>query len=131
MAKKKTSRRRPEQQQPIWTRADLFFGNEFSGVLGAVHLPTTAEKSADAPVPARRHSERAQGADYTVAQAAEAMNLSQDKVRALFRNEPGVKKLTDPDAGKKRKRKYETLRIPQDVFDRVNRRLSVPSKGLN
>lgn len=63
-------------------------------------------------------------ADYTVNQLAEEWGLSPEKIRELFRNEPGVIKLQDPDASKKRKRRYTTLRIPVEVAQRVRRRLS-------
>lgn len=63
-------------------------------------------------------------ADYTVNQLAEEWGLSPEKIRELFRNEPGVIKLRDPNASKKRKRPYVTLRIPPEVAQRVRRTLS-------
>jgi hypothetical protein len=126
MPKKKSAPKKT--QQPIWTRSDVFFGDQFDGILGAVQLPTTTEPAAPAR-PAKAPSERAAHANYTVAQAAEILNLSQDKVRKMFQNEPDVERLTDTDAGKKRKRKYVTLRIPPEVFERVRRRMKVPNKG--
>jgi predicted DNA binding CopG/RHH family protein len=53
------------------------------------------------------------------------MGMSDDEVRERFRTEPGVIRLTDENAGKKRKRMYVTLRIPEEVLQRVERRLSV------
>jgi hypothetical protein len=50
--------------------------------------------------------------------------FSSDKIRELFRNEPGALKLKDENAAKKRKRSYVTLRIPPEVAQRVKRRLS-------
>jgi hypothetical protein len=59
-----------------------------------------------------------------VAQLAAEWGFSTDKIRELFRNEPGVLKLKDENAAKKRKRSYVTLRIPPEVAQRVKRRLS-------
>jgi hypothetical protein len=59
-----------------------------------------------------------------VAQLAKEWGFSTDKIRELFRNEPGILKLRDENAAKKRKRSYVTLRIPPEVAQRVKRRLS-------
>ncbi len=64
-------------------------------------------------VPVERH--------YAVAEIAEMWNLSADKVREIFENEPGV--LVIGDRNPRRKRRYVTLRIPQSVLERVHRRL--------
>jgi hypothetical protein len=64
------------------------------------------------------HAER----HYAVAEIAEMWNLSVDKVRELFADEPGVLVI-----GKRRpfrRRPYLTLRIPQSVVERVHARLS-------
>lgn len=61
---------------------------------------------------------------FTVGEIAVILRLSDDAVRDLFRDESGVLAI-----GKERsrgKRGYLTLRIPQDVFDRVCRRLQRP-----
>ena len=58
----------------------------------------------------------------TVRQVAAILNLSDDKVRRMFQDEPGVLVIGDP--GMKSKRKYTTLRIPESVLNRVLRRLS-------
>jgi hypothetical protein len=60
---------------------------------------------------------------FTPAQLAEAWGLSPDTIRKLFRDEPGVLKLGR--ASSRFKQGYVTLRIPQDVAERVHRRLSV------
>jgi hypothetical protein len=70
--------------------------------------------SAGAGVSGERH--------YTVAEIAEMWNLSTDAVRRLFCNEPGVVILGN--SGRRDKRRYRTLRIPQSVLERVHRRLS-------
>jgi hypothetical protein len=62
---------------------------------------------------------------YAVAEIAEMWNLSGDKVRELFENEPGV--LVIGERSPRHKRRYVTLRIPQTVLERVHRRLSSKS----
>jgi hypothetical protein len=64
------------------------------------------------------HAER----HYAVAEIAEMWNLSADKVRSLFEQEPGV--LTIGERNPRHKRRYVTLRIPQSVVERVYHRLS-------
>jgi hypothetical protein len=59
---------------------------------------------------------------YSVKEIADLLNLSQDCVRKLFQNEPGVLVLGDQST--KYKRRYTTLRIPESVFCRVVRRMS-------
>ena len=68
----------------------------------------------ESPAPAERH--------YAVAEIAEMWNLSPDKVRELFENEPGV--LVIGELSPRHKRRYVTLRIPQTVLQRVHSRLS-------
>ena len=62
---------------------------------------------------------------YAVAEIAEMWNLSADKVRELFENEPGV--LMIGERSPRHKRRYVTLRIPQSVLERIHRRLSSKS----
>jgi len=62
---------------------------------------------------------------YAVAEIAEIWNLSADKVRELFENEPGV--LVIGERSPRHKRRYVTLRIPQSVLERVHRCLSSKS----
>jgi hypothetical protein len=59
---------------------------------------------------------------YSPAEIAERWNLSQDAVRKIFENEPGV--LVVGNRQRHHKRRYTTLRIPQSVLERVHRRLS-------
>lgn len=59
---------------------------------------------------------------YTVAEIAEMWHLSDDAVRKLFESEPGVLSIGESRSG--RKRRYVTLRIPEDVAERVHRRLA-------
>jgi hypothetical protein len=67
------------------------------------------------------HAER----HYAVGEIATLWNLSSDKVRELFEQEPGV--LVIGDRNPRGKRRYRTLRIPQTVVDRVHTRLSLKS----
>jgi len=61
---------------------------------------------------------------YTVKEIAEMLKLSDDRVRELFQRETGVLAIgRNPSA---QRRGYVTLRIPQDVFERVYRRLQNP-----
>lgn len=57
---------------------------------------------------------------YTVPELAAAWNVSDDTIRKLFRREPGVVSIRNPRPGR---RDYTTLRVPEDVAQRVYRRL--------
>ena len=59
---------------------------------------------------------------YAITEIAEMWNLSPDKVREIFEDEPGV--LVIGDRSPRHKRRYVTLRIPHSVLQRVHRRLS-------
>ena len=54
---------------------------------------------------------------YTVAEAAEILKVSTDKVTRMFEDEPGVVDLGSSET--LHKRKYRVLRIPHSVFNRV------------
>jgi hypothetical protein len=58
---------------------------------------------------------------YAVAEIAEMWNLSTDKVRELFEDEPGVLVIARRNP---HKRRYVTLRIPKSVVERVHFRLT-------
>lgn len=62
------------------------------------------------------------GEHLTPAYIASILKLSEDKVRDIFREEPGV--VAIPGPGVSNTRRYETLRIPRAVFERVYRRLT-------
>lgn len=68
----------------------------------------------DSPQFAARH--------FSVNEIAELWNLGRDMVRGLFQKEPGVLVLGDQKSSG-RKRRYVTLRIPEDVVRRVHARL--------
>jgi hypothetical protein len=59
---------------------------------------------------------------YSVSEIAALWNLSADKVRRLFEDEPGVLVFGDaqPRYGRRR---HRTLRIPESVAERVYRRM--------
>jgi hypothetical protein len=58
---------------------------------------------------------------YAVPEIAAMWNLSQDAVRKIFHDEPGV--LVLGNQGMAHRRPYTTLRIPESVLQRVHRRL--------
>jgi hypothetical protein len=62
---------------------------------------------------------------YTVKQIAEAWGLSASKVRRIFQNEPDVVFVGEPSRrlGKKLKRRYYTMLIPEFVAVRVYQRM--------
>jgi len=56
---------------------------------------------------------------YSVQELAAALNVSEDKIRRDFGDEPDVIDLGNPSSGK---RPYRPLRIPQHVVDRFYER---------
>ena len=60
---------------------------------------------------------------YTVAEVAEILKVSTDKVTRMFEDEPGVLDLGSPE--KSHKRRYRVIRIPHAVFNRVIHKLRV------
>jgi hypothetical protein len=65
---------------------------------------------------------------YSVAEVAKLWNLSEDSVRRLFADEPGVLTLGKPGP-RMRKRAYTTLRIPQSVLERVHGQYSLGKRS--
>jgi hypothetical protein len=63
---------------------------------------------------------------YTLAEIAELWRVSEDTVRRLFENEPGV--LVLGDSRPRWKRRYRTIRVPASVLERVRRMLSLYSQ---
>ncbi len=76
-------------------------------------LTEPAQRSEPSPLDFRQRH-------YTVAEVAELWNLSPDAVRRLFENEPAV--LALGGKGGRGRRPYTTLRIPENVVERVYRR---------
>ena len=60
---------------------------------------------------------------YDVQEIAAMWNLSEDSVRRIFKNEPGV--LVLGNRTKNNKRRYTTLRIPQSVLEKVHKLCSI------
>ena len=58
---------------------------------------------------------------YTVLELAELWNLSENTIRRIFENEPGVLRWGSREG--RFKRRYTTLRIPETVVLRVHRQL--------
>jgi hypothetical protein len=110
---------RIKNEDLLWVRPDIKFDRDY--VAGS-KLPAPPKSIGKRPRKSAR--DRSPQSDYTVAQLAAEWGFSSDKIRELFRNEPGVLKLRDENAAKKRKRSYVTLRIPPEVAQRVKRRLS-------
>ena len=81
---------------------------------GVRHAGKTSENLADHKFPIEQH--------FTPAELANAWGVSDETVRSIFREEPGVLKLGK--TGTMHRRGYFTLRIPQEVAKRVHRRLS-------
>lgn len=67
----------------------------------------------------------------TVAEIATAWKKSEDVVRRIFLDEPGVLRFGHGTllAGRKYRRRYFSLRIPLSVFQRVEARLQQPRPG--
>jgi hypothetical protein len=61
---------------------------------------------------------------YSVQEVAAMWSLSNDAVRDAFMKEPGV--LVFGHDGRRGKRAYRTLRIPESVVERVHRKMSRP-----
>jgi hypothetical protein len=59
---------------------------------------------------------------FTPQELADAWDVSIDVIRRIFRDEPGVLKIGDKNP--RHKRQYLTLRIPQEVAQRVHQRLA-------
>jgi hypothetical protein len=88
--------------------------------------PVTTKKIAVPPVvnelaaslPKRLLSAPALEHHYSIPQIAKMWCLSVDCVRAIFRDVPGVLKITRPET--RFKRGYVTLRVPESVLLRVH-----------
>ena len=65
------------------------------------------------PIMAEKH--------YTPDELAEMWGVSAETIRNVFRREPGVLRLGEPNG---KKRKYVLMRVPESVAERVHKRLS-------
>jgi AraC-like DNA-binding protein len=63
---------------------------------------------------------------YTPKEIAQRWGLSESKVRRMFEVEPGVLRIGEPSrrVGRKLRRAYFIIRIPESVALRVHRRLT-------
>jgi len=61
---------------------------------------------------------------YSVSEIAILWNLSEDTVRSIFRDEPGVLKIGS--SFKRRKRGYISLRVPESILQKVHESLRKP-----
>ena len=59
----------------------------------------------------------------TTSEVADRLKVTEDTVRRIFMNEPGVIVIYRPRKGR---RQYRTLRIPEHVFRRVVTRFTRP-----
>ena len=76
----------------------------------------TQGRQTSAPSPAfQRH--------FSVAEVAALWNLSEDAIRKLFKNEPGVVVFGTATRGSRRR--YTTVRIPESVLQRVYKQHSL------
>jgi hypothetical protein len=57
---------------------------------------------------------------YSVSEIAALWGLSDDTIRALFRNHPSVLKIDSPELVRRKKRGYCVLRIPESVVQKVH-----------
>jgi hypothetical protein len=85
----------------------------------AVPVPAS-EGSSSYPAPLEPH--------YKVSEIAQQWNVSEDTVRRMFSDEPGVLKIGEGSRllrgrGKRYKRRYFVLRIPHSVLVRMTDRL--------
>jgi len=98
-----------------YTMQEVADGNHYQG---STEEPPERHVSVSIGAVNATHIER----HYAVVEIAAQWNLSTDKVRELFQNEPGV--LVIGERSPRHKRRYVTLRIPQSVLERVHSRLS-------
>ncbi len=111
----------------LWTRDDILFdGTEVTAAkpIREALADRAVRKSQPAVQASQARRQPGDTRDYTVQELAAEWHLSSDKIRELFREEPGVVKLRDENAAKKRKRNYVSLRIPVEVAARVKKRIS-------
>jgi hypothetical protein len=64
---------------------------------------------------------------FRIREIAALWHLSQDKVRAIFDDVPGVLRIGAPES--RHKRKYWTLLIPQSVVERVHAALRAKAEA--
>jgi len=85
------------------------------------NLRRMVEQTADKR--AKAEAAHVKGSHYTVKELAGLWGFGADKIREMFENEPDVLKIQSPR--KRGKRPYTSLRIPEAVAARVQRRNSL------
>jgi len=103
----------PEGEVLSWPRFQLT--DEDIEKLGSMVERTAAQR-------VKIESAHVAGQNYTVKELAALWGFSTDKIRELFEDEPGVLKVQSPT--KRGKRPYASIRIPEPVAARVQRRMS-------
>jgi hypothetical protein len=98
------------------TAASQDFANQLSSM-------DTRQKSSDTAALSSPVDSVANERHYSVEEVGKMWTLGNDTVRRMFRNIPGVLVLR-VDNHRIGKRRYETLRIPQSVLERVHAQYS-------
>ena len=100
-------------------------GQTFSAPLEIINIAAGAASS-DFPVGAAGLPGLAGERHFSPKELAERWRLSECKVRRMFETEPGVLRIGEPSrrVGRKLKRSYYTMRIPETAALRVHRRLT-------
>jgi hypothetical protein len=93
----------------IWDAAETEFGDTLPEII--VELLRARLEGCE-QVPKLRLS--------SLGEAAKRLNISENRARRLFRSEPGVLRILAPSD------KRPLIQIPEDVFQRVFRRMAVP-----
>jgi hypothetical protein len=83
--------------------------------LGAM-VEQTAERKSKAPA-------HVKGSHYTVQELATEWGVSEDTIRKMFEDEPGILR-HGKSVNRRGKRRYLSIRIPEEVAQRVHQRLS-------
>jgi predicted transcriptional regulator len=74
-----------------------------------------------APIPPGTRFSPATERHYSIAEIAEAWGLCWKTVRRLLDGEPGVVTIGHP--GNERRRRYQTVRVPESVLARIHQRM--------
>ena len=85
--------------------------------------PTEPEKPCESAVPDSGRPDLSTEKHYSVGELAWLWGLSENTIRRMFENEPGV--LLWRSRETRSKRAYTTLRIPESVALRIHRRLRI------
>jgi predicted transcriptional regulator len=65
---------------------------------------------------------------YTIAEVAEMWSFSERTIRRILDGEAGILVIGHPGDG--RRRRFQTVRIPESVLHRIHNRLTNPSAAL-